>query len=115
MLVCCVHLRLLVQELFEECGNAADAEAEFIAPVLLKRAGGGSSTRSGHDSIIAVDADAALITMVQMTSESRVRSARLLPQHTNLPCFTTLSDWKTFSLSSILLVFIVNQGLTASQ
>ena len=65
----------LVQEIFEECGRAADAEAEFMAPVLIKWAGSGTNALPGRNNF-ASEADAALITMVQTISANRVSLGR---------------------------------------
>ncbi len=44
-----------------------------MAPVLIRRAGGGAISTPGRESSIAAEADAALVAMVQMVSENRVR------------------------------------------
>ena len=56
--------------MFELFGRAADAEAEHIVPLLAKKAG--EVSVAGRENFLATEAEAALATMVENLSETRV-------------------------------------------
>ena len=58
------------QEIFELFGRAADGEAEHIVPSLAKKAG--EVSVAGRENFLATEAEAALASMVDNLSETRV-------------------------------------------
>ncbi|KAK9862500.1 hypothetical protein WJX84_010810 [Apatococcus fuscideae] len=66
---------MLFSEIFELFGRAADAEAEHIVPLLAKKAG--EVSVAGRENFLATEAEAALATMVENLSETRVATALL--------------------------------------
>ncbi|KAK9861696.1 hypothetical protein WJX84_010560, partial [Apatococcus fuscideae] len=66
---------MLFQEIFELFGRAADGEAEHIVPSLAKKAG--EVSVAGRENFLATEAEAALASMVDNLSETRVATALL--------------------------------------
>lgn len=71
--LCIQHPIDNVQEMFERFGRTADAEAEHIVPLLAKKAG--EVSVAGRENFLATEAEAALASMVENLSESKVGSA----------------------------------------